>query len=70
MLYPSWLHSRQGADFNDLKDLPLVKWKVTGNDAPSKDTKATRENAQFIWENWTPSKKDVEGFKKMYLYKY
>ena len=70
MLYTSRIHSRQGADFNELNDLPLVKWKVTGNDAPSQDTKATHENAEFIWENQTPPKKDVEGLKKMYPYKY
>jgi hypothetical protein len=47
-----------------------VRWKKTGKDAPSRWEPATYENAEFIWENWTPSQKDVEGVKKMYPYQY
>jgi hypothetical protein len=70
MIYPSWLHTHKGADYNDLNDLPLVRWKKTGKDAPSQWEPATHENAEFIWENWTPSQKDVEGVKKMYPYQH
>jgi hypothetical protein len=53
-------------DVRNLDECPLIKWKMTGDEAPPAGTRPTKDNAEYIFQPIAPSDGDVDGVKAMY----